>query len=511
MGRIIIKSGIEAIKAEYKEQVIPDYTGNPFIEALPPIYSTGEVIERISIYPPFSDKERLLEKQYKIHLVQRLFQCFQPLTIHLDLESRLSRIIRQGYLARNSFDPKYRHNFINSNSVINNMNHDLNHNELFRSTGASLTIIGISGIGKTTAINRILSLYPQVIIHSKYKDKNFSMYQITWLKIDCPHDGSLKGLCVEFFLKIDSILGTNYYQKFGQGRLSVNTMLPAMAKIAINIGLGLLIIDEVQNLNEARSGGADKMLNFFVGLTNLGIPNVLVGTPSAMSILQSKFRQARRGSGQGDLVWDRLKNDENWDLLMNAIWDYQWNRNVTILDKKISDTLYEESQGITDIAVKLYAMSQIRSMMSGTEVITSELIQSVAKENFKLVKPMIDALKTSDIKKIALYEDIATDMTDFMGLISGSNNYVTEMKIAAIREHKRDNKSENALINNDAILNKIENKKTAVKKVNNYGQDDIRYVVANARKELKSAYDTLSDIGIIIKYEDDLFLNEDAL
>ena len=149
--------------------------------------------------------------------------------------------------------------------------------------------------------------------------------------------------------------------------------------------------------------------------------------------------------------------------------------------------------------------------MSGTEVITSELIQSVAKENFKLVKPMIDALKTSDIKKIALYEDIATDMTDFMGLISGSNNYVTEMKIAAIREHKRDNKSENALINNDAILNKIENKKTSVKKVNNYGQDDIRYVVANARKELKSAYDTLSDIGIIIKYEDDLFLNEDAL
>ena len=50
-----------------------------------------------------------------------------------------------------------------------------------------------------------------------------------------------------------------------------------------------------------------KMLNFFVTLVNTaGVPVVLISNPKAMSILQSEFRQARRGSGQGDMIWDRL-------------------------------------------------------------------------------------------------------------------------------------------------------------------------------------------------------------
>ena len=33
-------------KAEYLEQVIPEYKGNPLIEALPDIWSGGQVIQR---------------------------------------------------------------------------------------------------------------------------------------------------------------------------------------------------------------------------------------------------------------------------------------------------------------------------------------------------------------------------------------------------------------------------------------------------------------------------------
>jgi len=35
-----------------------------------------------------------------------------------------------------------------------------------------------------------------------------------------------------------------------------------------------------------------------------------------MSILQSEFRQARRGSGQGDMIWERLQNDENFEYCL---------------------------------------------------------------------------------------------------------------------------------------------------------------------------------------------------
>src|SRR5699024_3054395 len=63
--------------------------------------------------------------------------------------------------------------------------------DYIRSTADSLSIIGISGIGKTTAIERLLLMYPQVIKHEAYEGQPFNHTQIVWLKIDCPYDGSL--------------------------------------------------------------------------------------------------------------------------------------------------------------------------------------------------------------------------------------------------------------------------------------------------------------------------------
>ena len=53
------------------------------------------------------------------------------------------------------------------------------------STADSLSIIGISGIGKTTAIERLSLMYPQVIKHETYEGQSFNRTQIVWLKIDC--------------------------------------------------------------------------------------------------------------------------------------------------------------------------------------------------------------------------------------------------------------------------------------------------------------------------------------
>lgn len=552
MNKVTLVNGGEAVIAEYKEQFIPEYSGNVFIEALPPIYSQEEVVEKLAIYPPYNEKERELDKQYRVHIIQRLFQVFQPLMIHLDLESRISRIIRQGYLARNPFDSKYISTFQNGYDAIQNMNYDLNNNEFFRSTGLGLSIVGISGIGKTTAINRIITMYPQIIVHSKYKDTKFSMYQLTWLKIDCPHDGSIKGLCVDFFLKIDSLLGTDYYKKFGQSRLSVNTMLPVMAQIAKSCGLGVLIIDEIQHLNGAKSGGADKMLNFFVKLVNtFGVSTILVGTPKALAVLQSEFRQARRGSGQGDMVWDRLQKDKSWELLLNAIWDYQWTRKNTPLNKEIGDVMYEESQGITDIAVKLYAMSQTRAIISGKEEITPDLVKEVASENLRLVKPMLDALKTGDIRKIAKYEDISTVDTDFLGFIERERQTIDlEMKIEALKRTQRKKEQEVKMSKKEEVLLKLlslnidtdeaqnivekvledddklevnqiiiktiqqisthEKKKRKARYIENTNENDIRIIVEQGRKNSLSGYESLKQKGIIKEYTKD-FLKLDKV
>lgn len=539
MSDMLIPYGGEGVAAEYKEQFIAEYKGNPLIEALPQILSKEEVIEKLLLYPPYSSKEKLLEPHYRVHVVQRLFQCFQPLGIHIDLESRISRIIRQGYLARNPFKPEFVSSLNEGYDMVHNLNKDLSSNKFFRTTASGFTIIGVSGMGKTTAINRVLSITPQIIIHSNYKGINFSMYQLVWLKLDCPFDGSIKGLCIEFFSKVDSLLGTNYYTKYGSAKRTVDTLLAAMSQIARCIGLGLLVIDEIQHLSESKSGGSQRMLNFFVTLVNtIGVPVVLIGTTKAISVLQSEFRQARRGSGQGDMIWERMKKDDNWSLLMEGLWDYQWTKKETAFSGEINNVLYEESQGIIDIAVKLYAMSQIRAIMSGKEEVTVDLIKSVASENLKLVKPMLNALKSGDVRKIAKYEDIcAVDFEEFFTAEKQNldlNNRIKELQ--SLKKEKQQNvntsKKEEAIIklleldiepktvqiHVDNIM-KEEGKNLTVKEIifktlqeiskvnssnkrknksiNKENKDDIRVIVEEGLNKKISAYEALNQRGYI--------------
>jgi len=544
---IFIPNGGEAVEAEYIEQMIEEYKGNPFIEALPPIYSKDEVVDKLIVYPNYNSKERMLDSHLRVHMVQRLFQCFQPLQVHLDLESRISRVIRQGYLARNPFRPEYAASLQDGYRMIQNLNLDLCSNKRFRTTAAGFTIIGVSGMGKTTAVNRILATMPQIIVHSEYRGVKFSMCQLVWLKVDCPYDGSIKGLCMEFFSKVDSLLGTDYYKKHVTGRHTVDSMLSIMSQVARHTGLGMLVIDEIQHLKQAKSGGSEKMLNFFVTMVNtISVPVVLIGTTKAMSVLQSEFRQARRGSGQGDMVWERLQKDSNWDLLMGALWDYQWTKKEVSFTPEISDVMYEESQGIIDIAVKLYAMAQIRAIYSGIEEVNPDLIRQVARENLKLVQPMLEALKSGDMRRISQFEDISTvDFEEFISLERPKYSSEDKIQELLIKKKQKENtdtlslkerailklldldiepqkaqKVVEEIINQEEsisvsevvikavqILKETASKKTSVKKNKTEfrDEDDLRVIVEEGKIKQMSAYEALRAKGIIKTVENDFF------
>ena len=84
--------------AVYKEQLIEEYKNNPLIEALPKINSSIEVIKALANYPYYNKDEKELEKHIRLHIIQRVFQFFQTLPRHLELEQSIARIIRQGYI-----------------------------------------------------------------------------------------------------------------------------------------------------------------------------------------------------------------------------------------------------------------------------------------------------------------------------------------------------------------------------------------------------------------------------
>ena len=203
-------------------------------------------------------------------------------------------------------------------------------------------------------------------------------------------------------------LGTDYYENYGlRGRPTIDRMRISMATVVSNHSLGVLVIDEIQNLRDAKSEGAARMLNFFVQLDNtIGVPVILVGTPKALPVLTGEFRRARRATGQGDVPWERMQRNDEWRFFLETVWKYLYVRKPSPLTDELSNALYDEAQGITDIAIKLFFLAQIRAIVRGEEEITVANMKKTAEENLGSVQKFLSALRTNNPYELRKYEDI---------------------------------------------------------------------------------------------------------
>ncbi len=437
--------------ATYRDPLIPGYQGNPLIEALPPIRSRAETAKAIMCYPKFREEYRTWPDHLRFHLIyDAITDFFQPLSDHLDIAERFARAIRLGYKRRNPTcidfwaDAKGRlarfeqnmhrtskqrigrsstqklgqiaDQVLEQNSAQASMAYTLANPRAF-----GFNMIGISGIGKTTAIQKVLGLYPQVIFHSRYRERDFPWTQIVWLKLDVPHDGSIKGTCLNFFRAIDSILDTNYFNHYTRnGKASATEMIPFMAWVAGLHTVGILVEDELQNLNAASSGGYREMLNFFVRLDNdMGIPIQKTGTYGAFQFLGTQLREARRGAGQAEKRWDPMANDEKWKYFLRNLWEYQYVQEPVLLTNHLSDVMHDVTQGITDFTINIFMLSQIRAIKTsrsqggepGGERLTESIIRSVAADSLNSAQPVLDALRTKNRAALYSYEDTQVDWT----------------------------------------------------------------------------------------------------
>lgn len=468
----ILKGKVE--EAMYKEQEIEEYSYNPFIEALPKIFTADDVVEKFSVLPEISDKDRNKPENLRYHIIKRAKNFIQPLPIHIKIERKLSSLIRRGYLSRNPVDKS----FLQSLRILNGLDDEsIKENSIkdelnnIRSTADSMSIIGISGIGKTTAIERLLLMYPQVIKHFEYNGTNLTRTQIVWLKIDCPYDGNLSTLCKSFFTAIDDILGTRYLEKFGYSNRITSTMLINMTKLAWRYGIGVLVIDEIQHLLNAKND-MEEMLNFFVTLTNtVGIPTVLIGTSKAQKIFKGNFRQARRAASEGSIMWDRMNKDsEEWNFFMESIWEFQGLKKIAKLTDKLIDAFYDECQGITAVAVNLFLLAQERALQEGKEEITVGIIRETAKNDLQIIKPMIKALRNNNLSEIMRYEDISINLDDV------AINYKNDIELSGlIRDSFKERKKSIELKKRSTVENLVVDL-TAMNMFDNLSTSDIQKI-----------------------------------
>lgn len=387
------------MEAIYRSATVPEYRGNPLIEALPPYTEPNEIAGKFGRYPAITDSERLLPRPDRALLISRLNGYLEPLPSHYEVIEKMNIIVRAGYEFRNPRDEDFRKARIRfyRESMKGNICPIGNTGP---STAPSFALFGTSGVGKSSVVDRSLSFLPQVLFHQEYK-----FTQVVWLKLDCPTVGSLKQLLKNMLKKMDELLGSTYHNEVGR-RGTIDELILSVAKIAAEHNLGVLVIDEIQNLLDGSGVSQAQMLNFFVTFANeVKIPVVTIGTPRALSMLQGTFREARRVGDHGTYVWDTL-NDYEWKHFIKYLWTYQWTAKFTPLTEDLSSVLHDQTQGIHALVVRLFQLAQIQALRDTSECITEALIISVANDKFKLLRPMLDAMKSKNKIAIAKYQDL---------------------------------------------------------------------------------------------------------
>lgn len=227
---------------------------------------------------------------------------------------------------------------------------------------------------------------------------------------------------------------TNYMKRFGRDKIPTETMLLHVQHLCQLHVVGVLVIDEIQNLLDANANDKMELMRFIVLLINLiGIPVLLVGTCEATEIFQAGLHAARRVDTLGANVWDPLPNDEAWAAWLTNLWPYQWTNVFTPLSPELVSTIYDESQGIPDLAVKLYMLTQMELITAAeasngamSEQITPEIVRSVAQSRFKMVNPMLTALRTQDHETLNKFRDISGFRTSMNSIFADLAGMQTE-------------------------------------------------------------------------------------
>jgi hypothetical protein len=101
-----------------------------------------------------------------------------------------------------------------------------------------------------------------------------------------------------------------------------------------------------------------------------------------------------------------MAQDDVWELFVESLWRYQYLRKACPLKPELSHALYDVTQGITDFAVKVYMLAQVRAIATGKEAVTESIIRSVAKDSLRLAQPILSALKTGDIRALQKVDDV---------------------------------------------------------------------------------------------------------
>lgn len=360
-----------------------------FTTKLPEMKSGNELISALSIIPEYDETMCQQNQAVRLMALSDLYQIYIPSQMSLEIYSKLYLALLRS-MQKKGTQMAIKQRYENYKAI-----QQQSYSGILGGSD-SFTIIGTSGIGKSSAISRAISLITENRIIET--DKPYTKI-IPCLIVQCPFDSSVKGLLLEILRKVDEELGTDHYIHAIKSRASTTDMLiGAVSSIALN-NIGMLVVDEIQNVANSKNGksliGALTQL-----INNSGISICMVGTPESTVFFEQAMQLARRSVG---LQYTTMKYDEYFQSFCKIIFKYQFLKNRTEITTVITEWLYEHSAGVVSVVVSLIHDAQEIAILTGKEVLNLDTLNEAYQQRLSLlhgyIQPSVIQNKPTTRKK----------------------------------------------------------------------------------------------------------------
>lgn len=365
-----------------------DYIEN-FIKELPEMKSGEELIEELSIFPDYNDSIRQESQTVRLMRLSDLYRLYVPSNMSTEIYAKLYLALLRS-LQKKGTQAAVQQKYQNYNRI---------QNQEYRGIlggSDSFTIIGTSGIGKSSAISRAIELITEnrvIEIEEPY------VKVIPCVVVQCPFDSSVKGLLLEILRKVDEELGSSYYKNAVRARATTDMLIGSVSQVALN-HIGMLIVDEIQNVVNSKNGKS--LIGSLTQLiNNSGISICMVGTPECNPFFEQAMQLARRSVG---LQYQNMAYDAYFESFCKILFEHQYVRNKTEITPAITEWLYEHSSGILSVVVSLIHDAQEIAILNGKEILDMEMLNQAYNQRLSFlhsyIQPAISQKKqTSRPKK----------------------------------------------------------------------------------------------------------------
>ena len=368
------------------------------INFLPPMKSGNELLSALEVLPEYDVAICDADAPVRLMALSDLYRIYVPNQMSLEIYSKL-------YLAlMRSLQKK------GTKLAVQQQNQNFKaimQQEYSGIMGGSdsFTIIGASGIGKSSAISRAITLITENRI---IEVENPHTKIIPCICVQCPFDSSVKGLLLEVLRKADEAIESNYYQNALRARATTDMLIGSVSQVALN-HIGLLVVDEIQNVCNSKHGKS--LVGMLTQLiNNSGISICMVGTPESAVFFEQAMQLARRSLG---LRYDVMEYGEDFKIFCEVLYSYQYVKQRTEITDGITEWLYEHTSGNISVVVSLIHDAQEIAILNGREVLNLESLNEAYQQRLSMLHGFIQPkpkCQTSKTKRRTTILKVDTDV-----------------------------------------------------------------------------------------------------